>query len=68
MLEEIDYSEEPKFDLFESVQKQKINLATCVVSQTAPSYEKVNKILEKNEITISKKEYEKICKELGLIV
>jgi len=66
MLEEIDYSEEAKFDLFESVKKQDKNWASCIISKTAPSYEDIKKKLEKNNIFINKKEYEKICKELGL--
>ena len=66
MLEEIDYSEEAKFNLFESVKKQKKDWAAFIISQTAPSYEDVNKKLEKMDVFLSKKEYQEICKELGL--
>jgi predicted transcriptional regulator len=68
MFEEVDYSEEAKYDLFESVSKEKSNWANCVISKLAPSYDQVKKHLEKNKIEISKKEYEKICKELGLVL
>lgn len=67
MLEEIDYSEEAKFDLFESVQKEKLNWASCVISKLAPSYDQVKKYLNKHKKEISQKEYKKICEELHLI-
>jgi hypothetical protein len=65
MIEEIDYSEEAKYDLFESVKKEKLSWASCIISKTAPSYEDINKKLEKIDLFITKKQYEKICKELG---
>jgi hypothetical protein len=65
MIEEIDYSEEAKFDLFESVKKEKISWASCIISQTAPSYEDIKIKLEKLDLFITKKEYEKICKKLS---
>jgi len=65
MIEEIDYSEEAKFDLFESVKKEKTSWASCIISKMPPSYEDVKIKLEKMDMSITKKEYEKICKELG---
>lgn len=64
-MEEIDYSEEAKINLFESVEKEKINWVECIMCQTAPSYDEVKKKLEKLDISISKKDYEKACKKLG---
>lgn len=66
MIEEIDYSEEAKYDLFESVKKEKSHWASCFISQMAPSFEQVKKELEKKDLSISKKDYDTICKELGL--
>jgi len=65
MIEETDYSEEAKYDLFESVRKERVEWAKCIVSRTPPSYDDVKKEMEKNELYLSKKEYDKICKELG---
>ena len=66
MFEEIDYSEEAKFDLFESVNREKLDWASCIISKTAPSFEQIKKELEKKDLSITKKQYEKICKQLGL--
>lgn len=66
MFEEVDYSEEAKFDLFESVRQEKLSWASCLISKTAPSFDQIKKELEKKDLSITKKQYEKICKELGL--
>lgn len=36
-----------------------------MIARTPPSYEHLKKELDKKEISVSRKEYEKICKELG---
>ena len=64
MFEEIDYSEEAKYDLFESVVREKTNWAECLISRMAPSFEQVTNKLEEKNIKITKKQYEKICKKL----
>lgn len=70
MFEEIDYSEEAKHDLFESVQneksKEKLDWATCILIQTAPDYDKILEKLKEKGFFITKKQYEKLCKERGL--
>jgi len=66
MNEEIDYSEECKYDLFESVRKEKSTWAACIISKLAPSYEQVKKELDKKDLSITKSEYKKICDQLGL--
>jgi len=69
MLEEIDYSEEAKYDLFESVskekEKEKLDWIACLICQIAPPYEKISEKLKKKNIQITKKQYEKVCKEMG---
>lgn len=65
MLEEIDYSEEAKYDLFESVKRDRLDLAKCILSRMPPSYEDLKKELEKKDVSISEKEYKKICKEFN---
>ena len=68
MLEEIDYSEESKYDLFESVADGKSSdWISCHISKMAPSFEDIKKELEKKDIKINKKQYEKACKKLGLV-
>lgn len=42
MIEETDYSEEAKYDLFESIKKEKNDWAKCIIARTPPSYEDVN--------------------------
>ncbi len=64
--EDVDYSEEAKYDLFESVEKERMEWAKCVVSRTPPSYEQVKEQLEKLDLSISRKDYKRICKEMGL--
>lgn len=66
MREEVDYSQEAKYDLFESVAKERLANAACVISRTRPSYEDVKEELSKKDMSISKKDYEKICDQLGL--
>lgn len=66
-IEEIDYSEEAKFDLFESVRKEKLDWVSCIICQTPPSYEDINKKLNKIDMSITEKDYKKICKNLGFI-
>lgn len=67
MLEDIDYSEEAKYDLFESSKNlEKLDWAKCILCQMAPSIEDLNKKLEEKKIKLTKKQYEKICKELGI--
>lgn len=65
MTEETDYSEEAKYDLFESVRRERHDWVRCMIAKTPPSYEDLKKELDKKEISVSRKEYEKICKELG---
>jgi hypothetical protein len=66
MSEEIDYSEECKYDLFESVGRERMNWGRCIVSGTAPSFDSVKKQMESMDLSISRKDYEKICKEMNL--
>jgi hypothetical protein len=63
-MEEVDYSEEAKYDLFESVAKEKLDWAECLISKMAPSFEQILNKLEEKDIKITKKQYEKICKKL----
>jgi hypothetical protein len=65
-MEEIDYSEESKHDLFESVQKERLDIASCIIAGLAPDYETVKKALEKHDLSIGKNDYEKICAKMGL--
>jgi hypothetical protein len=65
-MEEIDYSEESKHNLFESVQRERLDIASCIIAGLAPDYETVKKALEKHDLSISKKDYEKICAKMGL--
>ncbi|NDD52903.1 hypothetical protein EBZ39_03315 [bacterium] len=65
MREETDYSEEAKYDLFESVSKERIDWVKCIIARTVPSYEDVKREMEKKDMSVSRKEYEKICRELG---
>lgn len=65
MLEEIDYSEEAKYDLFESVRSERLNWARCLLSRMPPSYDDLKKELSKKDLSLSKKDYDKICKELN---
>ena len=65
-MEEIDYSEESKHDLFESVQKERLDIASCIIAGLAPDYETVKKALEKHDLSIGKKDYEKICVKMCL--
>lgn len=65
MREETDYSEEAKYDLFESVQKEKADWIKCIIARTPPSHEDVKREMEKKDFSLSKKDYEKVCKELG---
>lgn len=65
MIEETDYSEEAKYDLFESVNKERADWIKCIIARTPPSYEDVKKEMEKKDMSLSRKEYEKVCKELG---
>jgi hypothetical protein len=67
MLEEIDYSEESKYDLFESVSDGRAtDWISCCIANMAPSFEDIKKELDKKNIKINKKQYEKACKKLGL--
>lgn len=63
--EEIDYSEEAKYDLFESVQRERLDWAACLISRLPPSFEQVAEALGKLDLAISRKDYEKTCKKLG---
>ena len=66
MLEEIDYSEESKCDLFESSKMtEKLDWAKCILCQMAPSIEDLNKKLKDKNIKINKNQYAKMCKDLG---
>jgi len=65
MIEETDYSEEAKYDLFESVKKEKEDWIRCLIAGNPPSYEDVKKEMEKKEMSLSRKDYDKICRELG---
>lgn len=68
MLEEIDYSEESKYDLFESVSDGKASdWISCCIAIMAPSFEDIEKELNKKNIKINKRQYKKVCKKLGLI-
>jgi hypothetical protein len=65
-MEEIDYSEESKYDLFESVRRERLDMASCIITGLAPDYETVKKALEKHDLSIGKKDYEKICAKVYL--
>lgn len=67
MIEDIDYSEEAKYDFLESIKiKENLDWAKCIISQMAASLADVNKQLKEKNIAITKKQYNKICKELGI--
>ena len=51
MIEETDYSEEAKYDLFESVYREKTDWIKCIMARTPPSYEDVKKEMEKKKRT-----------------
>lgn len=65
-MEEVDYSEEAKYDLFESVTKDRLDWAKCIIARTPPNYEDVKQEMENKELSLSRKDYEKVCKEMGL--
>ena len=65
MIEETDYSEEAKYDLFESVYREKTDWIKCIMARTPPSYGDVKKEMEKNKMSLSQRDYDKICAELG---
>jgi hypothetical protein len=65
-MEEVDYSEESKHDLFESVQRERLDMASCIIAVLAPDYETVKKALERHDLSIGKKDYEKICVKMCL--
>jgi hypothetical protein len=67
MIEDIDYSEEAKYDFLESIKiKENLDWAKCIISQMTASFDDINKKLKEKKITITKKQYDKICKELGI--
>lgn len=66
MLEDVDYSEEAKFDMFESVAGSSAEWARCIVAGTRPSYEDAKRRASKAGKSLTIKQYEKACKELGL--
>lgn len=66
MLEEIDYSEEAKYDLFESIQREKKESLNCFLINHAPPFNFVKNQLNKKGINITQKDYEKACKELNI--
>lgn len=66
MLEEIDYSEESKYDLFESIQKEKKEALNCILSKHAASFHFIRNELDEKGIVITRKDYEKACKELNM--
>jgi hypothetical protein len=41
-------------------------MASCIISGLAPGYEMVKKALEKHDLSIGKKDYEKICAKMCL--
>lgn len=65
MREETDYSQEAKYDLFESIKKEKIEWIRSIIARTPPSYEDVKKEMDKKDLSVSRKDYEKVCGELG---
>jgi hypothetical protein len=65
MTEETDYSEEAKYDLFESVNRERIDWIRCIMARTPPSYEDVKREMEKKDMSLSRKDYNKVRKELG---
>lgn len=65
MREETDYSEEAKYDLFESVRREKADWIRCLISGTPPSYEDIKREMEKKDMSLSRKDYDRACKELG---
>jgi hypothetical protein len=65
MIEETDYSEEAKYDLFESVKRESLDMAKCVIARTPPSYDDVKREMEKKDLSLGRGDYEKILKELG---
>jgi hypothetical protein len=64
--EEVDYSEEAKYDLFESVRRERLDWARCLISRTPPSYEQILEGLHKHDLSLTRKDYEKLCKEMGM--
>lgn len=65
MLEEIDYSEEAKHDLFESTKESSADWSVCIVSGTKPSYEDARRRATKMGKSLTKRQYEKACGDLG---
>jgi hypothetical protein len=65
MIEEVDYSEEPNREFFESFGGESVEWARCLVSSTPPNYEDVKERAEKIGRSLTRKQYEKAIKALG---
>lgn len=66
MIEDIDYSEESKYNFLESIKiKENLDWAKCLICQTPASFEDITDKLKEKNISIKKSQYKKICKELG---
>jgi hypothetical protein len=65
MLEEVDYSEEPRREFLESVGTGSSDWMECLVSCTPPNYEDVKKRAEKMGLKPTRKQYDRAIKKLG---
>ena len=64
--EEVDYSEEAKHDLFESVGRERLDWARCLISRMPPSYDQVKEAMEGLDLSISREDYKRVCRDMGL--
>ena len=64
--EEVDYSEEAKHDLFESVRRERLDWARCLISRMPPSYDQVKEAMERLDLSISREDYKRVCRDMGL--
>ena len=63
--EEVDYSEEAKHDLFESVRRERLDWARCLISRMPPSYDQVKEEMERLDLSISRED-KRVCRDMGL--
>ena len=62
----MDYSEEAKHDLFESVRRERLDWARCLISRMPPSYDQVKEEMERLDLSISREDYKRVCRDMGL--
>ena len=64
--EEVDYSEEAKHDLFESVRRERLDWVRCLISRMPPPYDQVKEAMERLDLSISREDYKRVCRDMGL--